>query len=342
MENTKKYCDIASFIIIFLAIILVLEFKLVGATITGFLVYSISQNISNKLDDKFKLGKITRTIAIALLILVVSIAIWGLIIGILHFFKSSSSDSAALIVLNVADILDKIKQSLPIFISSHIPDSADALKILIVDYLKDNSHQLSTFGVDTLHHLARLLIGLVAGAMLSFASFSSENDYKPFSASLISRFSTLRNSFDKVVSAQVKISLINTVLTGIYLLGALPLFGIHIPFSKSILVITFVAGLIPVLGNIISNSIMVILSLGVSFNIGIISLVFLIVIHKLEYFLNANIIGQKINAVAWELILAILIMEVIFGISGVIAAPILYAYIKSELINKNLVGLIEK
>ena len=84
---------------------------------------------------------------------------------------------------------------------------------------------------------------------------------------------------------------------------------------------------------------MVILSLGVSFHVGVISLVFLIVIHKLEYFLNANIIGQKINSVAWELILAMLIMEVIFGISGVIAAPILYAYIKSELINQNLVGL---
>lgn len=339
MDNTKKYCNIASFLIMAFAIIIVLEFKLVGATITGFLVYSISQTISNKLDSRFQLGKIARTIAIALLILIVSIAVWGLIISILHFFKGSSSDGVSLIVLSVADILDKMRQSLPLFISSHIPTSVDALKMQTVDYLKENSHQLSTFGVDTLHHLARLLIGLVAGAMLSFANFSTADKYKPFSASLISRFSTLRNSFDKVVLAQVKISLINTILTGIYLLGILPLFGIHIPFSKSILVITFVAGMIPVLGNVISNCIMVILSLGVSFHVGVISLVFLIVIHKLEYFLNANIIGQKINSVAWELILAMLIMEVIFGISGVIAAPILYAYIKSELINQNLVGL---
>ena len=82
MDNTKKYCDIASFLIMAFAIIIVLEFKLVGATITGFLVYSISQTISNKLDSRFQLGKIARTIAIALLILIVSIAVWGLIISI--------------------------------------------------------------------------------------------------------------------------------------------------------------------------------------------------------------------------------------------------------------------
>lgn len=339
MVNTKKYCEIASFIFIIAAILFVLEFKLIGATISGFLVYSICQTISNKLDEKFKLGTIARTISVALLILVVSLGVWGLIIGILHFIKGTGNDGVSLIVLNVADVLDKMRQSLPVFISSHIPPSVDALKIQAVEYLKQNSHQLSTIGVDTLHQLARILIGIVAGAMLSFATFYKSSEYRPLSSALIQRLATLRSSFDKVVSAQVKISLVNTALTAIYLVGIMPLFGIHIPFAKSLILITFVAGMIPVAGNVISNCIMVILSLGVSFKIGVISLVFLVVIHKLEYFLNANIIGNKIKAVAWELILAMLLMEVAFGIAGVIAAPILYAYMKTELLNKKLVGL---
>lgn len=338
MSNFKKYCDITSFIVMISAILLVLEFKLVGATITGFLVYSISQTMSDKLNERFRLGNIARTISVAFLIIIVSLGVAGIIIGILHFIKGADGDGVSLIVLNVADILDKMRQSLPVFISSHIPTSVDALKIQAVAYLKDNSHQLSTVGVDTLHHIARLLIGLIVGAMLSFATFHRSEDYKPLSASLIERFSTFRQSFDKVVLAQVKISFINTVLTGVYLLGVLPLFGIHIPFSKSLLAITFLVGMIPVAGNVISNCIMVVLSLGVSFHVGVSSLIFLIVIHKLEYFLNAKIIGKQINSVAWELILAMFVMEVLFGISGVIAAPIIYAYMKNELTRLQLVG----
>ena len=64
------------------------------------------------------------------------------------------------------------------------------------------------------------------------------------------------------------------------------------------------------------------------------SLLFLIVIHKLEYFLNARIVGTQIRAHAWELLLAMLAMEAAFGIMGVVAAPIYYAYLKSELVRR--------
>jgi predicted PurR-regulated permease PerM len=67
------------------------------------------------------------------------------------------------------------------------------------------------------------------------------------------------------------------------------------------------------------------------------SLLFLVTIHKLEYFLNAKIIGMQINARAWELLGAMLLMEALFGIPGVIAAPVFYAYLKIELANAGLV-----
>jgi len=35
----------------------------------------------------------------------------------------------------------------------------------------------------------------------------------------------------------------------------------------------------------------------------------LVVIHKLEYFLNAHMIGAQVHARAWELLLAMLVME---------------------------------
>jgi predicted PurR-regulated permease PerM len=47
--------------------------------------------------------------------------------------------------------------------------------------------------------------------------------------------------------------------------------------------------------------------------------------------------GTQIHARAWELLLAMFVMEAIFGIAGVVAAPIYYAYLKNELSAQNLI-----
>ena len=85
------------------------------------------------------------------------------------------------------------------------------------------------------------------------------------------------------------------------------------------------------IGNIVSNTVLVIVGLSHSLHIAVASLVFMIVIHKFEYFLNARIIGSQINARSWEMPTAILLMETLFGMPGVVAAPVFYAYIKQEL-----------
>jgi predicted PurR-regulated permease PerM len=111
----------------------------------------------------------------------------------------------------------------------------------------------------------------------------------------------------------------------------LPASDVHLPFAKTMVLITFITGLLPVVGNIISNTILVIISLSHSVNIAAFSLGYMMLIHKLEYFLNAKIIGTEINAKAWELLIAILVMESLFGIPGLVAAPIFYAWLKIEL-----------
>ncbi|MDE2430316.1 MAG: AI-2E family transporter, partial [Burkholderiales bacterium] len=133
------------------------------------------------------------------------------------------------------------------------------------------------------------------------------------------------------------ISLINTVLSGIFLWLVLPLAGVHLPLTKTMIAITFIAGLIPVVGNIVSNAVIVIVALSHSLNIAVASLVFMILIHKAEYFLNARIIGSQINARAWELLTAILVMETLFGLPGLVAAPVFYAYCKKELCDRGMV-----
>jgi predicted PurR-regulated permease PerM len=147
----------------------------------------------------------------------------------------------------------------------------------------------------------------------------------------------LAEAFRRIVFAQVRIAALNASFTGLYLAVVLPLLGIHLPLTKSMIAFTFVAGMLPVVGNLLSNSVIVVVSLAHSPGVALGSLAFLIVIHKLEYFLNAKIVGGRISACAWELLLAMLLMEATFGLPGLVAAPVYYAYLKDELRGQGLV-----
>jgi predicted PurR-regulated permease PerM len=177
----------------------------------------------------------------------------------------------------------------------------------------------------------------VIGAIASLGeALPSDND-GPLARALTERATRLGEAFRRIVFAQVRISALNTAFTAVYLLGILPMLDVHLPFAKTLVAVTFIAGLLPVVGNLISNTIIVVVSLNVSLQVAVASLAFLIVVHKLEYFLNARIVGKRIHSKMWELLVAMLVMESAFGIAGLVAAPIFYAYLKEELIAHGLV-----
>ena len=183
----------------------------------------------------------------------------------------------------------------------------------------------------------QLLIGMILGAMIALVTAQPTPRGGPLAVALSGRCSRLLRSFHDIVFAQVKVSALNTLFTGIFLLVMLPLFGTSLPFAKTLVVATFVVGLLPVIGNLISNTLIFIVGLSVSLGVGIAALVFLVLIHKLEYFLNARIVGTQIRARAWELLIAMLCMEAAFGSAGLIAAPVYYAYLKRELADAGLI-----
>lgn len=328
--------SVASFLIIATLVMGVLWFHMVGASVAGFLVYSLTHRLSERLETRFHWSHHGRTVAVLGLVLVFTLLVGSLGFALLHFFRDDQHLSA--LMLNLADVLGRARSTLPAVVANHIPASLDALKESLATMLRVYHGRLSTMGMEGLHGVGHLMIGLIGGAMVSFARFEATEAYQPLSMAMLIRLMRLRVAFDKVVLAQLRISLINTILTAAYLLVVLPLFGVHLPFATTMVVFTFAVGLLPVVGNLISNVVIVLLSLGVSLHVAIASLVFLVVIHKLEYFLNARIIGHNVQAAAWEMILVMMGMEVVFGIGGLIAAPVLYAYVKSELFNAGLIG----
>jgi predicted PurR-regulated permease PerM len=231
------------------------------------------------------------------------------------------------------EILNSSRHQVPALLQPYIPEDMPALRAALNDWAAEHQRQLGVAGTSVVQVGVRVLIGMVLGAMIALYDELPLPKMGPLAQELIGRTSRLATAFRQVVFAQVKISLLNTVFTAIFLLGVLPLFGVHLPLSKTVL-ITFIAGLLPVVGNIISNTIITIVALSVSFYVAVAALLYLIVIHKLEYFLNARIVGGEIQARAWELLLAMLVMEAAFGLPGLVAAPVFYAYVKRELVDQ--------
>ena len=89
-------------------------------------------------------------------------------------------------------------------------------------------------------------------------------------------------------------------------------------------------GLIPIVGNLISNVIIVSVALTMSEKMALGSLAFLVIIHKLEYFLNSRIIGRRIKNPMWLTLIGLIIGERLMGIPGMILAPVILHYIKVE------------
>jgi predicted PurR-regulated permease PerM len=129
-----------------------------------------------------------------------------------------------------------------------------------------------------------------------------------------------------VIGAQIVISAINTGLTAIFLIWN------RFDYVAVIIVLTFLCGLLPIIGNLLSNTLIV----GVAFSMpngpkmALLSLIYLVVIHKLEYFLNSKIIGDRIKNPMWLTLIGIVLGEKLMGIPGMILAPVVLHYIKVE------------
>jgi predicted PurR-regulated permease PerM len=317
------------------ALVLILKFGLLSALLAGLLVYELVHMIAPMLQRRLS-GRGPQMVAVGFVSAVIIGLIAAATIGTIAFMRNEAGSLPALFQ-KMAEIVDAARKALPPWLVASLPDGADEMRESVAEWLRNHGATVRLMGAETVRVLAHVLIGMVVGAMLALREAVDGSAQKPLAYAIATQTEKLGDAFRRVVFAQVRISLINTIFTGAYLALVLPLFDVKLPLTKTMIVITFVAGLLPVVGNLISNTVIVIVSLAYSVHVAIASLVFLVVIHKLEYFLNARIIGSRIRSRAWELLIAMLVMEAAFGFAGVAAAPIFYAYVKAELAERGLV-----
>jgi len=224
----------------------------------------------------------------------------------------------------------------------------ESLRAVVIDTLQQEAHYLRNvahFAGSTTAALVFSIIGIVAAGSLFFkAGLDPHRATHPVKNNLYSiccdevstRFRDFYRSFATVMGAQITISLINSALTGLFVVI------VRMPHAPLLIAITFLCGLVPIVGNLVSNAIIVFVALTVSLKLAIAALVFLVVIHKLEYFLNSKIIGDRIRNPAWLTLIALIIGERLMGIPGLILAPVVLNYLRVEMLTVEVPPTVQK
>jgi len=174
---------------------------------------------------------------------------------------------------------------------------------------------------------------VLAGVVIALGIFVNgesqeppENLYTHYYRAVRDRFTSFFHSFETVMGAQLVISLINTLATAGFVLLT-PLW----PYAGIVIPLTFLCGLLPIVGNLMSNTLIVGIAFGlVSPNMALGALIFLIAVHKLEYLLNSKIIGSRIRQPMWLTLIGLILGEYWMGVPGVILAPVILNYLKLE------------
>jgi predicted PurR-regulated permease PerM len=229
----------------------------------------------------------------------------------------------------IARTILELRLKLPPDIGTYLPEGAAEVQRIVAGYLRAQAGALALTGRAWLAGLLFAYVGLIVGALAAVARPPATG--RPLTELLKQRITLFGEAFGQIVAGQFWIAAFNTFLTSAFLLFVLPLWKLELPYAPALITLTFVAGLVPIVGNLVCNTVITLVGLSVSPFAAAACLVFLILIHKAEYLINAKVIGSRTHMAVWELLVVMFVAEAVFGPAGLVAAPLFYAYLKKEL-----------
>jgi predicted PurR-regulated permease PerM len=213
----------------------------------------------------------------------------------------------------------------------------EGLKATAMTTIKDQAKYLGDFANFARHASTTVVFIIIAIVCAVSIFFNSRIDlfreshklqnnlYSVCSEEITARFTGFYRSFSTVIGAQMTISVINTALTAIFV------FVVGLPYAPVVIGLTFLCGLFPIVGNVVSNTVIVFVAFQISGRMAIFALIFLVVVHKLEYFLNSKIIGARIRNPIWLTLIGLIIGEKLMGVPGMILSPVILNYVRVEM-----------
>lgn len=209
-------------------------------------------------------------------------------------------------------------------------DDKESLKDVVLNALGQAKGYLGNFA----KLATKEFLILVAGVVIAIGIFLQHQPaeaptgvatlYSHCYSLILSRFCSFYESFETVMGAQMIISAINTAATSAFV------FAFQLPYAGVVIPLTFICGLLPIVGNLLSNTLIMGIAFTLSPKMAVWALLFLLVVHKLEYFLNSQIIGSRIRHPMWLTLIALILGESLMGIPGIILAPVFLNFLKVE------------
>ena len=207
-------------------------------------------------------------------------------------------------------------------------DSLQELRGTLINAVRDNAKSITT----TSGLLTRGFFQIVIGLFIAITNFLPDKArphrgslFDDFAAEFYDRMSLFMHSYEKVLGAQVLISALNTAITLVFLLAA------GIPYVHFLVLATFILGIVPLIGNIAANAIIIGAALTQSPQRAIAAFTFLVISHKAQYLISGRILGSRLQTPMWATLLGILVGEVLLGVPGIILAPAILHYAREEL-----------
>lgn len=229
--------------------------------------------------------------------------------------------------------LNTVTASLPETVKEHIPGKPSELFRMITKDEGDFVGYIRSFGGASffvfLQFVFALILGVSAALMVPASRAPGTTAAaRPLADAWLQTLEKYVRCFTLLMGAQVYVSIWNTFCTAVFIYGILPAFDVVLPFRELLLMFTAVASLIPAAGNIMANTLILVLTIRYGVFVALGSVMYLFIIHKLEYFVNGYIIGRNVRASVPEMLIAIILGEVAFGLPGLITAPVTYAFLK--------------
>src|SRR5262249_3788286 len=131
--------------------------------------------------------------------------------------ETGAAGGLPVLLQKMADVIDRSRPVLPDVIVEHLPGDVYEIREAVVEWLRTHAGELEHAGAEAGRLIAHLVIGLVIGALIALHEAQPGEALGPLSGALQERAARFAEAFRRVVFAQVRISAVNTALTGLYL-----------------------------------------------------------------------------------------------------------------------------
>ena len=311
-----------SYLLMLLALAVAVRFDLGHALIAGLFAYMLLQHAQAAFRGAGASVRVARWSAVALFVVV------GLLLTVI--FVSFIQIGLARLPLLLDRLLPRLDEVARRFGVSLPIDNVQELRALILETVKENARSItSTSGL-----LTRGFFQIVAAVVIAVLRFVAAEPLATgaphgLDGELLRecrhRAALFSASFELVMGAQIMIAAIYAAAAAVFLIA------FRIPFRTMLTLTAFVCGMIPIVGNLASNALIVAAALTRSDRMALAALIFMVIMHKAGYFLNSRIVGARIETPTWAILLGLVIGEATMGVTGVILAPTLIYYVRQEL-----------